>query len=216
MARPKKNPMIKRKEFIDVAMSLFFKKGYDNTSIQDILFAVGDGKGLSPSVFYYYFKSKDELFEAMIREYMKEHTASIIRVLEDPNMSYQHKIHNVLETQRGAILNFKKIDTYFDKDSMRSKYFNYVIDTQGIASLVEPLEKLVQDGIQAGIIPETSLLNQAGAKLMVQIFLSSIIPLTHQGRENNGQHNSEKYLHLIPLIFSQLFNTSYLYEENTK
>jgi len=51
MARPKKDPNIKRKLFIDEATILFFEKGYDETSIHDILAAVGKD-GAYPQVFF--------------------------------------------------------------------------------------------------------------------------------------------------------------------
>lgn len=215
MARPKKDPNIKRKIFIESASKLFFEKGYDQTSIQDILREVGRGSSLSPSVFYYYFQSKDDLFEAMVQEYIEEHVQNITTVLQRPNLSYQDKMAAVLEVHRHAIMNFKQIDAYFDQDSMRSKYFNFVIDMQGTNALATPLENLIKEGIAEGVIPETPLLKQAGTKLMTQIFLSSILPLTHQGRQWDGQHHSEDYLPFIPLIFLQLFNISALSGEDT-
>lgn len=214
MARPKKDPEIKRKAFMDAAADLFFKKGYDNTSIQDILLAVGNGNALSPSVFYYYFNSKDELFESMVQQYMKEHIDHLIQILDNPNLSYQDKMNQALKIQENAILDFKNIDTYFDCAAKRNKYFNYIIDTQAIDSLVDPLAKLVQEGIQTGKIQESPLLKQAGPRLTVQIFLYSILPLTHQGREKDGQHKSEQYLPLIPLIMSHFFNISSIFKED--
>ena len=216
MARPKKDPEIKRKVFMDAAKKLFFTDGYDATSIQDILLAVGNGTALSPSVFYYYFKSKDDLFEAVVQQYMKEHTDRIIQALDHPELTYQHKLCQVLQIQEQAILDFKKIDTYFDSTEMRSQYFNYVIDSQALSLLTEPLLRLVREAILAGDLIETPLLRQAGPRLTVQIFLSALLPLTHQGREEDGQHQSERYLPLIPLIVSQFFHIPALLQEDAK
>lgn len=210
MARPKKDPNIKRKIFIEAASKLFFEKGYDNTSIQDILLEVGGGDALSPSVFYYYFQSKDDLFEAMAEEYMQKHVEKITEILESRDMTYQEKMTKALEIHRHAIMDFKKIDTYFDQHSARSRYFNYVIDTLGTNALAVSLENLIKEGIAGGVIPETPLLKQTGTKLAAQIFLSAILPLTHQGRQEDGQHHSEDYLSRIPTIFSQLFHVSFL------
>jgi len=213
MARPKKDPNIKRKQFIDEATILFFEKGYDETSIHDILAAVGKDGALSPSVFYYYFKSKDEIFEAVLQEYMKLYIVQIIEILEHENLTFADKMQETITIYGKAMDDFKRIDTYFDKDTQRSSYFNYLIDSQGVTSLVEPLDRLLQEGLNTGNIPETALLLQAGTKIMAQVFLSSIMPLTHQGRESDGQHHSEKYIPLIPLIFSQLFGVQSIYKE---
>lgn len=213
MARPKKDPNIKRKEFIDKATILFFEKGYDNTSINDILTAAGKGSYLSPSVFYYYFKSKDEIFEAVLQEYMDIYIAQIIKILEDSRLTFTKKMQEAMKIYIKAIDDFKKVDTYFDQAAPRNAYVNYVIDKQGMASLVEPLDRLLQEGIMSGYISQTTLLKQAGTKIMAQIFLSSILPLTHQGRESDGQHHSEKYAHLVPQIFAQIFNVQAILEE---
>lgn len=210
MARPKKDPNIKRKVFLEAASKLFFEKGYDNTSIQDILLEAGSGSALSPSVFYYYFQSKDDLFEAMAQAYMQEHVQNITAELQRDDLSYQDKMAKVLEIHRLAILEFKQIDSYFDQDSIRSRYFNYVIDMQGTSALMVPLENLIKDGIVKRRIPESPLIKQAGTKLATQIFLSAILPLTHQGRQMDGQHHSEDYIPLISLIFSRIFNVSFL------
>lgn len=177
------------------------------------MYAVGKDGALSPSVFYYYFKSKDELFEAVIHDYMNQYIIQIIEVLEQDNLIYAEKMRMSGAIYRNAIDDFKKIDAYFDQDTPRVSYFNYLIDSQAIISLIDPLDKLLQQGLKSGYIPKTTLLAQAGTKIMAQVFLSSIIPLTHQGRENDGQHHSEKYVQLVPHIFAQLFDVPSILEE---
>ncbi|MEG2286258.1 MAG: helix-turn-helix domain-containing protein, partial [Eubacterium sp.] len=62
MAR-NKNPEITINRILDTSMDLFLKKGYDNTTIQDIVDALGD---LSKGAIYHHFKSKEEIIEAVI------------------------------------------------------------------------------------------------------------------------------------------------------
>ena len=62
MAR-NKNPEITINRILDVAMVLFLEKGYDNTTIQDIVDALGD---LSKGAIYHHFKSKEEIIESVI------------------------------------------------------------------------------------------------------------------------------------------------------
>ncbi len=68
MSRTRKNPEIRRKQFIDAAQQLFFNRGFKSVSIQEILDAVGD-RSVSPSVFYYYFESKEKLYQAVMENY---------------------------------------------------------------------------------------------------------------------------------------------------
>ena len=51
-----------REEVIETAQKLFQKFGFSKTTMEDIAKAMGRGK----STLYYYYKSKDEIFEAVI------------------------------------------------------------------------------------------------------------------------------------------------------
>lgn len=62
MAR-NKNPEITINRILDTSMDLFLKKGYDNTTIQDIVDELGD---LSKGAIYHHFKSKEEIMESVI------------------------------------------------------------------------------------------------------------------------------------------------------
>ncbi len=53
----------RRFALINTATQLFAKQGYHPTSVQDIVEALGVGKG----VFYWYFPSKDELLKEILR-----------------------------------------------------------------------------------------------------------------------------------------------------
>ncbi|HRG38322.1 MAG TPA: TetR/AcrR family transcriptional regulator [Bacteroidia bacterium] len=61
-------------KIIAVALQLFSKKGFENTSISDIAKAAGISKGLT----YNYFKSKDELLEATLLFILR----NVVEVLE--------------------------------------------------------------------------------------------------------------------------------------
>ena len=52
---------LKRAQILDAAEQLFFEKGYDRTSVQDIL----DVLGMSKGGFYHYFDSKEAVLRAV-------------------------------------------------------------------------------------------------------------------------------------------------------
>lgn len=62
MARPMQDPNIRIDEILDVAEPLFFTNGYKKTTITDITNKMGVAKGM----IYYYFRSKEEILEAII------------------------------------------------------------------------------------------------------------------------------------------------------
>ena len=49
-------------KILDVAQRLFLKKGYDETTIQDIVNELG---GLTKGAIYHHFKSKNEIMDAL-------------------------------------------------------------------------------------------------------------------------------------------------------
>ena len=62
MLRPvKKQPQQWRKEILDAAKELFLSKGYEETSIMDIMERAGGAKGM----FYRFFQSKEEVMHAL-------------------------------------------------------------------------------------------------------------------------------------------------------
>lgn len=62
-------------EFLDAAASIMARKGYEKTTIQEIIDAVGVSKG----AFYHYFSSKEELLDALAE---KSADAALERISE--------------------------------------------------------------------------------------------------------------------------------------
>jgi AcrR family transcriptional regulator len=53
-----------RERLLESAKTLFSQKGYYATSVEDIVASAGLSKG----AFYFYFKSKEELFKSLVEE----------------------------------------------------------------------------------------------------------------------------------------------------
>lgn len=62
MVRTVKKAEERKQEIVEAAKRLFNSKGYDATSMQDVMEDVGIAKG----TIYHYFKSKDELLQAVV------------------------------------------------------------------------------------------------------------------------------------------------------
>ncbi len=72
------NDSSRKDEYIGTAARLFLEKGYNETSVRDILDAVGDS---SPSVLYYYFKSKEDLYRQVLDTKAKKYIQAIDTVM---------------------------------------------------------------------------------------------------------------------------------------
>jgi AcrR family transcriptional regulator len=68
MVRIVKKPAVRRVEIMKAAIRLFQTKGYEQTTMQDVMEYLGIAKG----TIYHYFKSKEELLEAVIENIVDE------------------------------------------------------------------------------------------------------------------------------------------------
>lgn len=91
MKRLKKNskkPEIRRQELIDVASALFAEKGYEAVSVRDILNVVNG----APGMFYYYFKSKQDIYIAAQEQYITQRLERKCKIIEDETVPFDEKL----------------------------------------------------------------------------------------------------------------------------
>ena len=82
----------RRNEIIETAGKLFEEKGYEQTQVQDIVNEIGVAKGL----FYYYFKSKDEVMEELADRYA-DAIIDAVNKLIDKDISTFDKIDRIFQ-----------------------------------------------------------------------------------------------------------------------
>lgn len=90
--RRHKEPEVRKNELLDAAQKLFVEKGYAKTTVTDIL----NVHGLSKGVFYYYFKSKEEVMDAIIGRMVDDMVDHAKKVVADPGMTPPQKIFAIL------------------------------------------------------------------------------------------------------------------------
>ncbi len=83
-----KDPVERKAEFIETATKLYFEKGYESTTIDDITNDMNVAKG----TFYYYFKSKKEIFKEVVVEMAREVNSEYIKILNDNTKTIKEKI----------------------------------------------------------------------------------------------------------------------------
>lgn len=91
MARIIKTYQDRKNEILDTAQKLFYQKGYENTSVADVVEAVNIAKG----TFYHYFKSKAELLDEIIDRMAKNIDAIIDKVLQEPQENAIFELNTV-------------------------------------------------------------------------------------------------------------------------
>ncbi len=78
----------RRNEILETASALFAQKGFDDTSVNDILEKIGIAKG----TFYYHFKSKEEVLDALIERCGEQMLSAARAVAGDERLSVHEKI----------------------------------------------------------------------------------------------------------------------------
>ncbi len=91
MAR-NKHPEETINKIINVSLKLFMEKGYENTSIQDIIDNLG---GLTKGAIYHHFKSKEEIFMAVANKIHEETTDFILNIVNDKTLSGFEKLQKM-------------------------------------------------------------------------------------------------------------------------
>ena len=83
---------IKRAGILDAAERLFLEKGYEGTSVQDILDALGMSKG----GFYHYFDAKDSVLQAVTERRVLERVERLCAELRDPRRKPADRLDQLL------------------------------------------------------------------------------------------------------------------------
>jgi TetR/AcrR family transcriptional repressor of nem operon len=91
-----------RQRIIDAADLLFYQRGYSQTSFQDI----SDATDIPRGNFYYYFKTKDEILEAVVKYRLASFTALLSQCEASSDDARERLLmfSNMLEANEGEIL----------------------------------------------------------------------------------------------------------------
>jgi len=94
MVRVTKDAEERKNELMDAALELFLKKGFDTTTITDIVKRVGVAQGL----FYYYFGSKHDMLDAVIDRYIDNLIESLANIASDNSLNITKKFQLFIDT----------------------------------------------------------------------------------------------------------------------
>ena len=91
-ARISKEPEVRRQEILDTAMWVFMEKGYEHTSIQDIINNLG---GLSKGAIYHHFESKEDILIAVTDRMTAESNQMLAVIRDRSDLSGEEKLKTI-------------------------------------------------------------------------------------------------------------------------
>jgi AcrR family transcriptional regulator len=149
MQRKTAHPVNTRGEIVDAARRLFTTAGYDATSVQAIIAAVGVSKG----TFYHYFQSKEEALDAVVEELTHESLAEVSPIVEDSAVSAVEKLNRFIATLRR--LRLRNLGLVVETSRVLMRDENAIIRqkiTRRNAALTVPLlSQIISQGVEEGV-----------------------------------------------------------------
>ncbi|QJC54017.1 TetR/AcrR family transcriptional regulator [Paenibacillus albicereus] len=79
-------------QILNAALGLFIQKGYEQTSVQDIINELG---GLTKGAIYHHFKSKEEIMQAVIDHLFKDVDVMLSAIRDDKKLSGLEKLRAI-------------------------------------------------------------------------------------------------------------------------
>jgi len=165
MARIVKQAGERKAELIDCAQRLFFEKGYEATTVADIL----ERTGLSKGAFYHHFSSKEELLHALIERLAAAMLAMARSLLEDDSISELTRLSRFI--QKSGEIQFETQPVMVKVYAATLRPENALMYQQMVAlvaRIVNPvLDQILQRGVERGEfdVPDTAL----AAEIIVQL-----------------------------------------------
>lgn len=141
---------LKRGQILDAAERLFFERGYDRTSVQDILGALNMSKG----GFYHYFDAKETVLRELCARRWANRADRIRAELYDGRRSPIDKLNlilglaNLFESEEGHFAALMVKICYRDGDAAIRDYRRRTL----MELLRPPLDEVVAEGVDAGAL----------------------------------------------------------------
>lgn len=130
----------RRSEIIDTAEQLFETKGYEKCTVNDILKQVGIAKG----TFYYYFKSKEEVMDAIVSKYTDIIVGRAEEILRKDELSPEEKLMYLFMSMRiEEKANSDELDSLHKPENA---LFHQKILSKTVSAMAPILERLIEEG----------------------------------------------------------------------
>ncbi|SDE20174.1 transcriptional regulator, TetR family [Paenibacillus sp. UNCCL117] len=139
-----KEPEERRNEILDAAERLFQAKGYERATIQDILQEVGIAKG----TFYYYFKSKEEVLDAIVDRYVEKGVKAATAIAADDRLTVHEKLLHIMLAQKHG----SDGEPYLVEElhHIRNAQLHQKSLSETVLRLTPVLQEVIEQGIREG------------------------------------------------------------------
>ena len=135
----------RKSEILNVAENLFFEKGYEHTTINDILNASGIAKGS----LYYHYKSKEDVLDGIIKRRGDVNIEAANRIAQSNKLTVQEKLLQVMLSQKPGDERQKQLTADYEKSSNGQLFEKSLTDM--IMRLAPVINEIIAQGISEGV-----------------------------------------------------------------
>jgi len=164
-----------RSKLIQSAIALLSSKGYENSSVQDLI----NVAGVTKSNFYYHFKSKEELCLAALESMEEQYFETTVEpLLKDSSLSPRKRFEALtnamirkmesLECSQGCAFSNLASELSDSLPEFQSRL------TQFYRRKIAAVEKCYQEGVSLGEFRNDSMTTTEAAQLIVATFNGSV------------------------------------------
>ena len=146
MARVTKEYHVRKNELLDTAQEIFLTKGYKQTSVESIIKKVGVAKG----TFYYYFKSKEDLLDKLVKRMADKIQIEIKKIVKKTDLdaiSKLEKAYSVAGNIKLQNIHLIKLmlKILYEKDNLILRYKVY---KSNVELVVPEFAKIIEQGVK--------------------------------------------------------------------
>jgi len=148
LARTKLDAPSRKEQILQVAQELFYSRGYERTSIQDIIDKVDIAKG----TFYHYFSSKTDLLDSVVARMFSAAMTGIIPEIHASGKGATEKFRTLFRSI--ALWKVQNRELFRELISVLYRDENIVLRhrmmTHSLALLIPILENIIRQGVEEG------------------------------------------------------------------
>lgn len=143
-----KYPEETRQLILDVSTKLFLTKGYEKTSLQDIINELG---GLTKGAIYHHFKSKEDILISVLDNMTKGNQAHMLGIRNDKTLTGKQKLEKMFSD---SIKNPMQEDVFSVSPNLLDNptFLSYYIKMITNEIIPEYIVPVVKEGVEDGSI----------------------------------------------------------------
>lgn len=201
MAR-NKYPELTVEKILEVSQRLFLEKGYEQTTIQDIVDNLG---GLTKGAVYHHFKSKEEIINALgDKMFLSNNPFNVVKE--------QNELNGLQKIQKAMMLN----QEYSERATLSKNMIPLLENPRILAGMIESQRKylspefyeLIEEGIEDGSISTEYPKELAEILPLLELWLMpSVFPAAEEEMQHKVMFVKEMFERMgVPLFNDQILS----------